>query len=152
MPVPKTPQAFPGYRSKGAPHLSLPPNLMCFHLTLLIHCTHAHIWRHMLKFMNKHKWTSDLYRHAGQTDTQTHTWCAASSSSSSSSILEELQCAQISAQGKTHHETGFLQLTDETHTYLNSRPVCRMTQGEKKAAGLFNTCQPKSLTKNLYRL
>lgn len=31
-----------GYRGEGAPHLQPPPNLMCFHLTLLIHSTHAH--------------------------------------------------------------------------------------------------------------
>lgn len=68
-----------GYRSEGAPHLQPPPNLMCFHLTLLIHSTHAHthIWVCILEFMNKHEWASNLYQHARkETHKHTHMVCS----------------------------------------------------------------------------
>lgn len=116
---PPTPQIHKhGYRSKGAPHLQPPPNLMCFHLTLLIHCTHAHIWRAMLKFMNKHKWTSESCRHK-----HTHIWCAASSST----VLEELQHAPKSqyrvCSGTKYQYTGFAAIRWRyTHTHTHTIP------------------------------
>lgn len=105
VPVPKTRQAFPGtcthlqmhkhgYRSNEAPHIQPPPNLMCFHLTLLIHCTHA--YTHMGAHVQVYEQTQVNIRFiqaCRKTDTQTHPhthiWCAVSTFP----IREELQHA-----------------------------------------------------------
>lgn len=105
MLVPKTLQAFPGtcthtshlqspeyiyivIRATESPQTQL--TLMCFHLTLLIHRTHAQT--HMEAHAQVYEQTQVNVRFTQacmKTDPHTHIWCTASTST----ILEELQHA-----------------------------------------------------------
>lgn len=102
-----------GYRSKGAPRLQTPPNLMCFHLTLLIHRTH--VQTHMEAHAQVYEQTQLNVRFI---QACTHTYGVQPPPPlfwKSSNIPPNLSAGYFLAQ-KTHHQyTGFLQLGTQRH-------------------------------------
>lgn len=115
-----------GYRGEGAPHLQPPPNLMCFHLTLLIHCTHAHT--HMEPHAQVYGQTQvniGFIQACTKTDSQTHTHTYGVQPPPflfwrSSNMPPNLSAGYFLAQKIHHQYTGFLQLDEGTHTHTHT--------------------------------